>query len=246
MKGIIMDDMDVSGSQDTSAPVQAETQVSAPPESKQERLFKQQEVADLLTRERKEAVERYKRSAQPAQSQSPQQHQSNISTDDVRRIAAEETQNLMEKTREDAQRNAQMQEAERTASEFFGKLAAGKEKYDDFDAVMGSVKDWGKLASAVGLANLVDNTHDVMYDLIKNPTKIAQIHSLAEISPDLALAEVQRMSAAHKLNEKATKTKMPNAPLSQMRPSNTGTDSGDLSVSDYKKKYGPNYNWNRR
>ena len=241
-----MDDMDVSGSQDTSVPVQAETQANPVPESKPERLFKQQEVADLLTRERKEAVERYKRSAQPAQSQSQQPQQPAMTQDDIRRMAAEEAQNLMVEERDKAQRNAQMQEAERTASEFFGKLSAGKEKYQDFDQVMGSVKDWGKLATAVGLANMVENTHDVMYDLIKNPTKIAQIHSLAAISPDLAMAEMQRMSAAFKANEQAGKTKLPNEPLSQMRPSNTGTDSGALSVSDYKKKYGPNYNWNRR
>ncbi len=139
-----------------------------------------------------------------------------------------------------------MQEAERTASEFFGKLATGKDKYQDFDQVIGGVKDWGKLAPAVGLANMVDNTSDVMYDLIKNPTKIAQIHALTQISPDLALAEVQRMSQALKINEDAAKAKMPNKPLSQMRPSNTGTDSGVLSVSDYKQKYGPNYNWSKR
>lgn len=245
-----MDDMDVSSSsqsQDTAVPVQAETQANPVPESKPERLFKQQEVADLLTRERKEAVERYKRSAQTAQSPSPQvqSHQA-MTPDEVRRMAAEEAQNLMVEERDKAQRNAQMQEAERTASEFFGKLSAGKEKYADFDQVMGSVKDWGKLATAVGLANMVENTHDVMYDLIKNPTKIAQIHSLAAISPDLAMAEMQRMSAAFKANEQAAKTRLPNEPLSQMRPSNTGTDSGVLSVSDYKKKYGPNYNWNRR
>ena len=245
-----MDNMDVGQSQDTSTPVQADVHTPAPAvtEQKPERTFRQQEVADLLTRERKEAVERYKRSAQPAQSPSqPQNHEAtSINHDDFRRMAAEEAQKLMESSRQDAHRDAQMQEAERTASDFFGKLTAGKDRYQDFDQVMGSVKDWGKLASSVGLANMVDNTADVMYDLVKNPTKIAQIHSLTQISPDLALAEVQRMSQALKLNEQATKTRLPNDPLSQMRPSNTGTDSGALSVTDYKNKYGPNYNWNKR
>ncbi len=237
-----MEDMDVGQSQDTSTPVS--TEVSEAPQS--ERLFKQREVADLLTRERKEAVERYKRSAQPAQSP-PEQPASAMTPDEVRRTAAEEVQTRMDEARVDAQRNAQQQEAERTAADFFGKLKTGKDKYEDFDTVMGSVKDWGKLSPTVGLANMVDNTSDVMYDLIKNPTKIAQIHALMKDGlNDLALVEIQRMSSAIKANEQATKTKHPNAPLSQMRPSNTGTASGDLSVTDYKKKYGPNYNWSRR
>jgi hypothetical protein len=243
-----MDNMDVGQNQDTSAPVTAESQVATQPltETKPERTFKQQEVADLLTRERKEAVERYKRSAQTAQSPSPEPQHHGVNHEEVRRMAAEEAQKLMESSKQEAHRNAQMQEAERIASDFFGKLQTGKDKYQDFDQVIGGVKDWGKLAPAVSLANMVDNTADVMYDLVKNPTKIAQIHALTQISPDLALAEMQRMSNALKANEQATKTRLPNEPLSQMRPSVTGTDSGALSVTDYKKKYGPNYNWNRR
>lgn len=248
-----MSDMDIGQSQDTAPPVSAvESQAAAPvsqpaPEPKPERTFKQQEVADILTRERKDAVERYKRSVQPAQSPSQDAQHQAMTQDDVRRMAAEEAQHLFKEEKEAIQRNAAMQEAERTAADFFGKLSAGKEKYQDFDQVMGSVKDWGKLAPAVGLANMVDNTSDVMYELISNPTKIAEIHGLMKDGlTDLAEATVRRMSAALKANEQATNTKLPNAPLSQMRPSNTGTDSGVLSVSDYKKKYGPNFNWNRR
>jgi hypothetical protein len=48
---------------------------------------------------------------------------------------------------------------------------------------------------------------------------------------------VQRLSQSIKDNESAGKMRHPNEPLSQMRPSNTGTDNGAMSVKDYRSKY---------
>lgn len=201
----------------------------------EEKFFRQQEVNDIVGRAKHEAVERYKRSNESGQN-SLQPNHANVSDDHIKRLAADEAERLRNEWVQDAQRNAQEQEAKKIAGEFFTKLNTGKEKYSDFDKALGDV-EFGAIPHVVQLANMVDNTADVMYELAKHPTKIANIQQLISISPKLAYAEMARLSQSIKENETAAKTKFPNEPLSQMRPTNTGTDSGIPSVSDLRKKY---------
>jgi len=233
---------------------------SAPAES--ERTFRQSEVNDLVGRAKSEAIERYKRdtsvashSYQPQQQpqgyqqpyqpqyQAPQQPQGVTSEDHVRKLAAEETQRLREQWITESRVQAQEQDAQRIASEFFTKLEAGKSNLQDFDKVMGEV-DLRSIPYHVQLANMVDNTAEVMYELAKNPAKIGAIQNLIDIDvragrhPKLALAEVKRLSQSIKDNATGSKYQAPNDPLRQMPPSNAGTgNQGALSVKDYKAKY---------
>jgi len=88
------------------------------------------------------------------------------------------------------------------------------------------------------LAEYVDNSHDVLYDLAKNRSKLYQLESTCQHNPQDAIYEIKRLSDSIKANE--THSTMSNArtPLSQQRPSNTGTDSGNtLSMRDLKMKY---------
>lgn len=231
---------------------------SAPAES--ERTFRQSEVNDLVGRAKSEAVERYRRDASMASHQAPQHQQPTyqqpqqpqyqpqyqppqVSEDRVRNLAAEETQRLREQWIQESRIQAQEQDAQRIASEFFTKIEAGKSNLQDFDKVMGEV-DLRSIPYHVQLANMVDNTAEVMYELAKNPSKIGQLQSLIDIDvragrhPKLALAEMKRLSQSIKDNTAGSKFQSPNEPLSQLRPSNAGTgNQGALSVSDYKRKY---------
>jgi hypothetical protein len=102
----------------------------------------------------------------------------------------------------------------------------------------------GAIPYHVQLANKVDNTREVMVELMKNPTKIGAIQNLIDIDlragrhPTLAMAEITRLSESIKANQKGAKYQSPNEPLSQLRPSNAGAgNNGPLSVADYKRKY---------
>ncbi len=235
------------------------THSPAPAASEAERTFRQSEVNDLVGRAKSEAVERYKRDTSVASHSQPQnqqqyapQHQQlqhaqppnqAISHDDYRQMAAEEAQKLYDKKIQDTARDAQERDAQRIASEFFTKVEAGKANYEDFDKVMGDV-DLRTIPYHVQLANMVDNTADVMYELAKNPSKIGAIQNLIDIDlragrqPKLAMTEMKRMSQQIKDNAAGAKFKAPNEPLSQLRPSNAGTDNkGALTVGDYKAKY---------
>lgn len=268
VEGIRMTEM-VNGdgqSQENFAPVPvntSSTEASAPaPVAPSERTFRQTEVNDLVGRARHEAVERYRRetamSSHQPQYQPPQQGQVYqppaqqqpsqapiMSEQDYRRIAAEEAQRSRTEQHEENQRLAEEKDAQRIASEFFQKVGTGEGGVQAFDKlVTDSGVDLRTIPYHVQLANMVDNTREVMVELLANPAKIAQMQSLIDIDlragrqPRLALAEMKKLADSIKANAGASNFRSPNEPLSQMRPSNAGTgQQGPLTVSDYKRKY---------
>jgi hypothetical protein len=247
VEGIQMTEMVNGEGQDSSnfAPVTTtSTPQEALAESSTERTFKQSEVNDLIGRAKSEALERYKRESSIASHQ-PQQQQhyqpQHRSDEDIRRLAAEETQRLRDEWSQESQRNAEVQSAQRMAQEFFTKLEAGKSNLQDFDKVMGEV-DLQSIPYHVQLANMVDNTAEVMYELASNPSKIGALQNLIDIDlragrqPRLALQEMKRLSESIKTNQKASKYHSPNEPLSQMKPSSAGTGNmGVRTASDYRR-----------
>lgn len=227
--------IDQAQSLDTSAsasnmPVQSHAPAS------EEKLFRQHDVNEIVGRAKHEAVERYKRQMQESAQIQSYENRANVSEDHIKQIAAKEAERLRNEWVQEAQRNAQEQEAKKIAEQFFTKLQTGKDKYADFDATIGEL-EFGAIPHVVQLATMVDNTPDVMYELAKNPTKIANLQQLLNISPKLAYAEMARLSKTLKDNEQASHTRLPNDPLSQLKPTNTGTDNGNLSIADLKRKY---------
>jgi len=257
-----MDNGVQSSSNFAPAPVNSPSQApSAPTES--ERTFRQSEVNDLVGRAKSEAIDRYKRESSMAshnssqqqqqtyqqpyqpQYQAPQPQQQGVSQDDVRRLAAEEAQRLRQEWIQDSHRNAQQQDAERIATEFYSKVGLGEGGMAAFEKAIGeSGINLGAIPYHVQLANTVDNTRDVMLELAANPSKIGQLQSLIDIdlragrTPTLAMAEMKRLSQSIKDNASAKKFQAPNNPLGQLPPSNAGTGKdGALTTADYKRKY---------
>ena len=205
----------------------------------QERLFKQSELNEIVGRAKHDAVESYKRNQQPMQAQSPQPQTSRtLSEDDVKRLTGEELSRQREQWTREAQEKADAEVAQRIVNSYKEKIAPGKEKYEDFEAVTNNV-DMRYYPNVVQLlAEYVDNSHDVLYDLAKHRTKLGQIEQLCSHNPQDAIYEIKRLSDSIKANDSTSQMKHANSPLSQQRPSNTGTDSGNtLSMKDLKRKY---------
>lgn len=219
----------------------------------QERTFRQSEVNDLIGRVKAEAVERYKRDSSRASHQSqPNAYQpvqqtsqyNGMSENEFRRLAAEEAQKIKSELASESQRNMEEQHANRIASEFFSKVSVddGKESFEKI--LNDSGIDLRTIPYHVQLANMVENTKEVMVDLINNPVKLGAIQNLIDIDlragrqPNMALREMKRLSDAIKSNKNASSYVPPNDPLSQMHPSNAGTDNkGALTAADYRRKY---------
>lgn len=223
----------------------------------EERTFKQSEVNDLIGRAKNEAVERFKRETSMASHQTPPQvpqynapqpvqqssQYNGMSEQEYRRITAEEIQRSREEWSQEEMRRSEEQNAHRIASEFFQKVSTGDGGREGFEKILSeSGLDLRSIPFHVQLANMVDNTREVMVDLAQNPTKIGIIQNLIDIDlragrqPNLALAEIKRLSKSIKDNEQAGRYKAPNDPLTQLRPSNAGTDKmGTRAPGDYRR-----------
>lgn len=207
-----------------------------------ERLFKQSELNEIVGRAKHDAVETFKRQqAQQGQQQSnapAQQQYSNraLSEDDVRRLTSEE----LTRQREDWERQTLERQhadaAQKIVNSYKDKISAGKDKYQDFETVTGSV-DMRYYPNVVQLlAEHVDNAHDILYDLAQNRYKLNNLEAICERTPQDAIYEIRRLSDSIKANESVSQMKTSNAPLSQQKPS-AGLDSGVLSIRDLKMKY---------
>jgi hypothetical protein len=233
--------MDNSVMDNVSDTTQAQVQETA--QQAQERLFKQSELNEIVGRAKHDAVESFKRQQQTQYAQqAPQSNQTqsskSLSEDDVKRLTSEELARQRDQWTREAQEKADADIAQRIVNSYKEKIAPGKEKYEDFEAVTNNV-DMRYYPNVVQLlAEYVDNSHDVIYELAKNRTKLYQLESTCGHNPQDAIYEIKRLSDSIKANESSSQMKHANSPLSQQRPSNTGTDSGGtLSMKDLKRKY---------
>lgn len=235
----------IGQSTDISAPAPVSTPETSAPH---EKMLRQSEVNDIVGKRSQEAaaraVEQYKRSQESAQSNyqsqttQPQQNYA-MSEDRYRQVAAEEAQRFHEQQRNEWQTRNETENAQRIVKNFYDKIAVGKDKYEDFEKVTGDVELQRFPNTVHMLAEMVDNPHDVLYELSKNRAKLAQLELTAREFPQEAIHDLRRLGDSIKNNESASNRKIPNAPLSQQRPSNLGTDSGSnaLSMRDLKSKY---------
>ncbi len=232
--------MDNSVMDNVSDTNQAQVQETA--QQQQERLFKQSELNEIVGRAKHDAVETFKRQQQQQAQQAPQsqptQSAKALSEDDVKRLTGEELARQRDAWNREIQEKSEIESAQRIVNTYKEKIAPGKDKYEDFEAVTNNV-DMRYYPNVVQLlADHVDNSHDVLYELAKNRTKLSHLEfTCAHNAPD-AIYEIKRLSDSIKANEQTSPMKTANSPLSQQRPSNTGTDSGNsLSLRDLKRKY---------
>ncbi len=128
-------------------------------------------------------------------------------------------------------------EYKKMAEDFHSKMQAGKDQFDDFDKVMSDF-DLEDHPQLVYLANQLDNTPAVLYELNKNPGKLAEVAYLAERHPKLARAAINKLSGSIKANESAkSQEKNVNAPLNRMKSSQAGQDNGGTEIRDFRQKY---------
>jgi len=151
----------------------------------------------------------------------------------------EQVMQLIAKKQQEDEAKRQSEELERevnqVAQQYFGKMAQGKDLYEDFDAITADFNP-AEFPQLVFLANQMDNTPAVIYELSKNPGKLADLAVLVEKSPGMARAQLAKLSDSIKRNEEA-KSGLQEAqnPLNRMKPSPVGTDNGTKNVRDFKQ-----------
>lgn len=157
-----------------------------------------------------------------------------IGAEDLSKAVQEEIQRLEQSRQEETQRAQQEAYAKQVITELTNKVNDAKTRYPDFDEVTSKI-DFTTMPEVLELANVADNSGDVLYDLAKNPSKIATLRGLP---PQVAVAELQRLSDSIKSNQSAAGSgNSPKEPLNHIQPSSVGRDNGTLGVKDYKRMF---------
>ena len=169
--------------------------------------------------------------------QQPQQPIPNIQELVSRQIAE-----TLRKEREESQRLSEEKRLNdymtQLGAQLRPKIDAAKEKHEDFDSAIQKLH-LDKIPHVLEWVNSVPNAGEVLYDLSKNPHKLAILNSMH--APELAISQIQEISRSLENNQAALEKKLPKEPLSTIQPSTVGKHGGELSgqevVEAARKKY---------
>jgi hypothetical protein len=224
------------------APVtQTQSESAGSAESQQktqaERMFSQSELRGITAKAEKKAAEsaeaRVRAEYESRMAQTPQQQAQPQNVGGMQQQSPEDIQRLIRQEAFNMSREHQAQQIEQNwKSAMDAEKLADPDFADLYDAI-GIEAQPGLIIAMAGM----DNKALVVKDLAKNPSKYANILTLANGgSHKLAQLELNKLSASIKTNEEAKKTPKVDAPLSQIRASNIGGDDGNLSVTDYRNQ----------
>ena len=211
-----------------------------------EKMVPQSQVNEIVGSAKREAAERaveaYKRQQQATdqtvQQVREQSYTRPMSEDEIKRLTDDKIKEHFGKIEQEAQEKANAEAANRIVGMFRDKVLSGKDRFEDFESVTSNVALQYYPNVVHLLAEHTDNTADVLYHLAKNRDKLYRLEALSGHNSTDAVYEIKRLSESIKANEESSRARHPNSPLSQQRPSNTGTDSGGtLSMADLKRKY---------
>lgn len=214
------------------------TDVLVPPAQEIEnKAFTQEDLDRIVKREKLEAEERVRRElaqqhklemakiksgdVQPMGGMISPEEKQQILTDLRSQFEAEQKQLLEKQKAEEYERQMQS-----VADAYFSKLEAGKQKYQDFDEVLGDF-DHAQFPQLVHAVSGLDNASDVMYELANNPAKLEKINAWLKYTPNRGIKELQNLSNSIKETTQALQDYTPiNEPLSQIKQSHVGLETG--------------------
>lgn len=209
----------------------------------QEKMLSQSEVNKIVGREKLEAEQRARRQLEQEyqqklmETQQIRQNQSNYVETNSREVDADSiARQVQEKLEQEMQQRAIEQEMHQVANNYLAKMDAAKSSYDDFDEVTNGYNA-AAFPQITWLVSGIDNGGDVMYDLLKNPSKLSTIDSLANKDPQLAQRELLRLSQSINENKRAKSEAQQgeiNSPLDRLNASRTTGSSGKLSIDDLR------------
>ena len=212
------------------------------PEQAQEKTLTQSQVNAIVQREkeragekaRREAEEIYKQQLAQAGQQTQQAQKSGALDDNADSIY----QKVQERFMQEMQQRQQETEMQNVANKYLQQMQSGKDAYEDFNEVTADF-DPTEFPQLVYLVAGLDNAAEVIYDLSKNPAKLATMDLLASRAPKKAQAELMKLATSIKDNRQAARDadeQSVDAPLDRLQPSRVGTGNGKLSIADLRRQ----------
>lgn len=196
-------------------------------------VYNKIQVQDVVKREKQKAYEKGRRAAMMEQ-QEQQQSLGGMSTpsrEEIQKLIAEQAPQLL-------QDHVNEMQAKHTVNSFVNKMQAAEQKYPGIQEKLNEL-DYNTITPLIKMANDMENTGDIVNELITNPMKMGNLLALLYAQPKMAQKAMNDLSASIKSNEDAkAQEAQAKDPMSQLKPSqNAGMDNGSLSVSDLRKMF---------
>ncbi len=193
------------------------------------------EKAKAAQAAKREAEERYQQELESLRNLSAQQSQRN---DNVSRDVDANAlyQQIQERFNQEMQQKQVEEEMSRVAQSYLAKMQGGSQKYGDFNEVTQEF-DPTAFPQLTYLIAGIDNAADVVYELSKNPIKLAGLDRLAEKNPRQAQAELLKLSRSISENDQAkidAQNQGTAEPLDRLQPSRVSGSNGKMSIRDLR------------
>ena len=215
--------------------------------------FSKETVSKIVERERLKAYEKGKKEAlmeleqqqqapmqqEQMQQQSQPQQGGNFggmqqtSQADIERMIAEQAPQAL-------QAHVQKLQQDHMVNTFVAKMQAAEAKYPGLEAELNNLNyDDPRMHKFIAMANSMENTGDIMKEVLDNPTKMEGLLNMAHNQPHMAQKALMSLSDSIKTNQQAlAEDAQARDPLSQLKPSqNTSVDSSAMSVADFRKMF---------
>lgn len=213
--------------------------------SHEEKLFTRDELAKIANAQtakavqqaKREAEEKYQRDLESANAMRQQQEKRN--TEVPREMDADAIyQQVQERFNKEMQEQQLKSHMTQVANSYLEKVAQGRTAYEDFDDV---TKDFDPTAfpQLTFLLAGIENAGEVLYDLSKNPLKLAGLDRLAEKNPRQAQNELLKLAKSIADNRQAqsdAQNQQVAEPLDRLQPSRVSGSNGKMSIRDLKNQ----------
>ena len=238
---------------DAINPEQAQDQeaLQAEPKGNEEKLYNSKQVSDIVAREREKALEKGRREAlmemqqqqaapqEQVPEQAQQQVQSQTGLGGMQSLSPEQVQQMMaQQMPKLMEQHVNQMKQEQMVGSFVQKMRAAEERHPGLEEELNQLNWRDSRTSALAMmANDMENTGDIMRELLDHPDKFGYLLGLVESQPHLAAKQLYSLSNSIKQNQKAAAdNRRAQDPISQMKPStNAGMDDSTMSVTDFRK-----------
>lgn len=167
------------------------------------------------------------------QQQAPQQlgGMAQLSPADIERMIAEKAPQML-------QNHVNQMKNDHIVSSFVSKMQAAEAKYPGLEAKLEEL-DYSNMSPLIMMANDMENTGDIMKELVDNPMKMGNLLTLMHSQPRMAQKAMLELSNSIKTNSEAlAQEKQAQDPMSQLKPSTSaGMDNSAMSVADFQKMF---------
>lgn len=216
------------------------------------KTFTSDVVKKVVEREKAKAFERGKREAQmelqqqqeiPVEQQHvPQQPQQNVGLGGMKQMSqADIEQMIAEKAPLALQQHVQKLQQDQMVNTFVSKMQMAEQQYPGLEQELNNLNyNDPRMHTFIALANQMENTGDIMKEVLDNPTKMESLLNMAYNQPYQAQKALKSLSDSIKTNQTAkAEEAQARDPMSQIKSSTTsGTKEGsqhDMSVEDIRR-----------